>query len=105
MAASDKTIDIPFQDLAENYDLQSKLKLASCVFIKPDVGYARFDKPLTEEELHKSVAGFLSAFARDPADQKQRREYLLNNGLVRILLIDDALREEFKKIISAQASL
>jgi hypothetical protein len=93
MNASDRTIDMPFQDLAENYDLQVKLKLVSAVLIHPDmrppVAY-----PMVGRELHQAVAWYLSSFAGDHVKQQQREDYLLNNGLVRILITDEALRQE-----------
>ena len=97
MATSDKTIDIPFQNLAENYDLQIKLNLGSAVFIKPVV-LPPLAYPMQGSELHNAVAVFLSAFADDPTEQQQRKNYLVNNGLVRILVTDDTLREEVRKV-------
>jgi len=96
MASSDRTIDMPFQDLAENYDLQTRLKLLSADLIKPDDMYA---DPLSGSKLHQAVASYLSAFASDPTEQQQRRDYLTNNGLVRILVSNDALLKEVRKVV------
>lgn len=97
MASSDRTIDMHFHDLAENYNLQLKLKLASAVFIKPNV-HPPLAYPMYGSELHQAVASFISDFADDCVERQQRKDYLTNNGLVRILVTNDALLEEVKKV-------
>jgi len=92
---SDRTLDMPFNELAENYDLQEKLNLSSRVFIKPFVQCAT---PRTGMELCERVASYISSFTEDSIDGKQERDYLVNNGTIRILIIDDALRNEFRKL-------
>ena len=90
ISSSDKTIDIPFNEFAENIDLQERLKLLSSVLARPEALYAA---PLAGRELRESVATYLAAFCNDPKEQQQRRNYLMNNGLVRILVTDDNLRK------------
>lgn len=92
---SSRTIDILFDDLAKNYNLQTRLKLLSAALIRPDAGWAT---PLVGEELRQGVAGYLAAFTNDPAEVPSRRAYLLNNGLVRILVVNDAFREEILRV-------
>ena len=96
MAASDRTIDVHFKDLAENYDLQCKLHLASAALLKPE-WYPPIAYPMEGQELVKHAATYLAAFSDDPKEREQRRDYLINNGLVRILVLDDKLLEEVKK--------
>jgi len=91
IAPSDRTIDIPFEDFAKNYDLQCKLKLASAAFVKPSHGSLPKSQKLVE-----SVAFYLAAFCEDHEEQNRRIDYLINNGLVRILFTDDDLKSRIK---------
>ena len=97
IAQSETAIDIPFHDLANNYDLQVKLHLASAAFIRP-VWNPPLAYPLRGQKLVEHVAGYLSAFADNHLEQNERRHYLVNNGLVRILVTNDKLRDEVRKI-------
>ena len=96
IATSDRTIDVHFKDLAEDYDLQCKLHLASAALIKPL--YATLTCPLEGHELVKHTATFLAAFSGDSKEREQKKDYLTNNGLVRILILEDKLLEEVRKV-------
>lgn len=100
IASSDRTIDVQFQDLAENYDLQCKLNLGSAVFLKP-AWSPPLGRALRGEELYSHVAGFMSSFSDNPAVREQRRDYLINNGLVRVLVTDAKQLEEVKVLVNA----
>lgn len=95
IAKSEKTVDILFDDFAKDTGLQEKLKLLSVVLAKPDV-LPPLAYPLVGEELKNGVATYLAAFYGEPEEKTQKRDYLRNNGLVRILVIDDKLRQEIK---------
>ena len=79
---SDRTQDISAQALAQDYDLQSKMRLASAVFIRPDVSYAQ---PAAPNELLNKMAAFLADFKTDKAAQDEVRDYLMGDGMLRIL--------------------
>ncbi|MDP2749790.1 MAG: hypothetical protein Q8O89_03085 [Nanoarchaeota archaeon] len=81
IASCDKTIDMTFLDFAKNYELQTKLKLVTVI---------------SENQGSKAFAGYLSAFASDSVEQQQRRDYLTNNGLVRLLVTNDKLFESIR---------
>jgi len=91
--ASDKTIDILFYNLAKDFDLQTKLRLSTKILVTPP-GNQPLKYHLKGKNLIESVAVYLSSFQNNPHEYKQRKEYLSNNGLVRILLDDDNLRKE-----------
>ena len=95
--ASDNTWDVKFEDLAKDYDLQEKLKLASAAFIRP-----HFRPPIcypsVGRELVEHVAGFLAAFTDNAAESKQIRNYLVNNGLVRILVTNPKLKRNLDEL-------
>lgn len=95
IAQSSKTFDMPFYDFAKDADLQEKLGLLSYVLKKP-VFPPPLSRPLYGQELHSGVAGFIAAFSEEETVRQQRREYMMNNGLVRILVADRQLREELK---------
>ena len=90
---SDRTIDILFHDLARNYELQTKLNLASAALIRP-VWNPPIAHPMKGRQLIEHVAVYLAAFCDDPQQKEQRKDYLINNGLVRILATDDKLKQE-----------
>lgn len=90
---SDKTMDIPFYDLAKDYDLQTKLGLLTNMLVTPP-GSKPLHYHLNGKNLIESVATYLAFFDNNPREFKQRKEYLSNNGLVRILFNDDDLRKE-----------
>ncbi|MDO8516884.1 MAG: hypothetical protein Q7S33_02055 [Nanoarchaeota archaeon] len=87
IAISERTIDILFHDLAHNYKLQTKLNLASAMLFGRGI------------DLVSHTASYLAAFANNPNEEGQRRDYLVNNGIVRILVKDDILRDEVRKAI------
>ena len=98
ITSTERTIDILFNDFARNTEMQKKLKLLSSVFAEPYVSYP-LSMPLAPEEIRSGVAGFLSAFIGDQEKRKRGREYLMNNGILRILIEDDRLREEVNSIL------
>ena len=97
IAQSERTIDLCFNDFAENPDLQEKLHIGSYIYARPLVHYA---EPAEGEELIRCVAGFMSAFCSKEEEREQRRDYMLNNGLVRLLVLDDKLRSEIATVIA-----
>lgn len=78
----ERTIDIEFNKLADNKELLDKLKLVSMFVKKPD-GIRWF-------------ASYLSAF--DSEEHTLIYDKLLTNPTVRILIQDEKLFEEIKKI-------
>ena len=81
-ATSEQTQEIQFFALAESYSLQTKARMASAVFIEPLVRWAT---PSVGNELHRSVACYLSAFKRDTGTQAQVFDYLMTNPVIKIL--------------------
>ena len=94
IAKSDGTIDISFKNFAKNYNLQSELKLASVFFMN----HLRFEDEFKRDELYYSVAYYLTA-SKEDKEELQKRKYLINNGLLRILVIDDSMLENIKKLV------
>jgi hypothetical protein len=99
MAESDRTFDIPFKDLAVNYDLQYQLGFLSVAFIKP--AWKSLTVPGTEEELLRGTAFYLSFFTTDPQEREKKRKYLVDDGPVRILIKNDKLKEEISDLFQA----
>lgn len=87
MTSSPRTVDVTFNDLAKNYDLQSKLRLASAALIKP-AWLPPLAYPMQGQELIEHTATYLASFSDNTVERRERRNYLLNNGLVRILVTD-----------------
>ena len=81
IAESDDTIDIHFDEFIKDKDLQSKLGLASALY----VGQKDF------------AIAYLSAFSSDPENSEKICNYLQNNGLLRILINDDKLKAEIEQ--------
>jgi len=96
-ASTEHTVDVAFRDLAQNYELQEKLKMLSAVLIRPHmlppVAY-----PMEGRELIEGVATYLSAFAEDPEERRNRRDYLLNDGRLRICSDDQEVLEAARKV-------
>jgi len=92
MSASDQTMDVKFNDFATDWDLQKKLNLGSYLMESLWVGSCAH--PFNEKKLIDGVAVYLAAFAANPEEEQQRRDYLMKNGLIRILIQDDKLKEE-----------
>ena len=90
-------MDIPFKELVNNYDLQMKLHLASAVFLKP-AWNPPLAYPLAGKELIEAAAIYLSAFSDDKLEKKEKEHYLKNNGLIRVLINDDKLRDKLSKV-------
>lgn len=80
-ASSQRTQDISFFDLAEDYDLQTKANMASAVFIRPCYSWS---KPSTGSDLHKNVASYLAKFKPIP-EQSTVNAFLMTNPVIRIL--------------------
>lgn len=96
---SSRTIDVCFNDLAENYDLQSKLNLASKAFIRP-VWNPPTAEPSRGEELLRGVATYLASFDSDSDERKRKRDYLVNNGMLRILITTRTLLKEVRQTLN-----
>jgi len=94
---SERTIDIMFNEFSQNIGIQKRLSLGSTVlaepFWNPPIAY-----PLTGSKLKAGVAAYLSSFSDNPDERKQRNDYLMKNGLVRILITDSKLLGEIKYI-------
>lgn len=90
---SERTIDVSFDEFAQNIGLQKKLHLGSTVLAEP-VWNPPLAYPLRGDELKKGVATYMAAFSDNPQERKRRENYLMNNGLIRILVTDDELRKE-----------
>jgi hypothetical protein len=71
-----------FFDLANNYDLQTELKLGCTAFLKPSVNYLM---PKTGEKLYSSVAGFISAFKPTEEEQNELFSYLMTNPVIKVI--------------------
>lgn len=94
---TDKTISMPFNDLADNVDLQEELKLLSAVLARPLVSYA---EPSTGEEFREEVARFISCFTTSEKEKEKNRLYMQNNGLVSILVLNEKLMDAMPKVIA-----
>lgn len=101
MESSERTIDISFKKFVDNNVLQEKLHLLSCVLANPSVTYAKppYTKPLSLKRLRQGVVDYLNSFSENFAESEQKRKYLMKNGLIRVLITDDILREDIKKIV------
>jgi hypothetical protein len=95
---SDRTIDVGFHDLARNYNLQSKLNLLSAVLLRP-AWNTPLSLPMEGRELVEHAATYLGSFTDDREEKEQRINYLVKNGLVRILVTDPDLLEEVKQVV------
>ena len=58
-----------------------------------------YAKPLVGNELHKAVASYLCSFFDNSVEREQGRKYLNNNGLVRILVKNNALLKKVKEVV------
>lgn len=93
IADSNQSVDLSFRELVENYELQVELRMASAMWANP--------RGRKKRNSYEMTAGYLAAFASDSSEVERRREYLDNNGLVRILVHnDDALLEKVKKLVA-----
>ncbi len=90
---SPRVMDIPFNEFAEDIELQDKLHLLSTALARPWV-HPPIASPMHGEELRHGVAIYLSSFTRSRSALQRNRDYLLGNGTVRILLLSDKLRQE-----------
>ena len=93
VSKSYRTIDIPFYNIATSGELQRELSLLSAKMIRPTDFY---------EDAISITAGFLSAFEEDKIKREKIKNYLKKNGLVRILVTDDKLREEIKDTLGEE---
>jgi len=104
--SSPRTRDMRFFEFSHNYQLQKMLCLPSRYFIEPTKGYREVwsgrDQPLVGRELAEAVAYFLAEFTQDPIKKEQAVTYLKDNGLVRILVTDDTLREGLDILLAKQ---
>ncbi|HMY42212.1 MAG TPA: hypothetical protein PLW92_04055 [Chitinophagales bacterium] len=80
---SERTIDIPFFDLANNEPLLNKLQL---YYIKG--GYGR---TYNYESRGKWFAGYLSDFSIFAEQRNKMYEKLKENPIIRILILDETL--------------
>jgi hypothetical protein len=94
------SIDVHFKDFAKNYPLQHKLNLASQAFIRPRYNHPLVTDSVNEQELLQQTAHFYAAFSNDPKEIKLKNDYLLDNGVIRILFLDNKLHEECKKYVT-----
>jgi len=81
-AESSRTQDITAEELAQDYNLQKKLRLLTQVCIVPEAPWA---DPTPPSERRKMLASYLSAFKSDKKEEKAVYDYLMNNGVIRIV--------------------
>lgn len=93
IAASERTIDMNFEELAQNVELQGALNLASYAFARP-VWNPPVAYPKTGRDLIEPTAFYLSSFGGSHEEREQKREYLLNNGIVRIFIENDSIKQK-----------
>ncbi len=91
-SSSERTLDIPFNDFAQDYRLQEALCLMSTVLMKPAV-HPLIASPLEGRDLEQGVAGYLSAFKSNAQEGAAAKRYLLDNGTLRIHFRDEELRD------------
>lgn len=84
-AKSDRTFDMSFLDLANNEALLGKLNLF-------------YMKGMTNNHTMEHFANYLSAFYQDSNDD--RREKMLTNPTIRLLVEDEKLLEQVKTILT-----
>jgi hypothetical protein len=99
---SDELKDIPFHEFAQNYELQRKLGLQSTAFIRPPT----LNKPkLYSQEKPdpiENVASFLAAACIDPLQRRERENYFKNDGLIRIIVLDEKLQHDLIELQGRQ---
>jgi hypothetical protein len=78
---SDRTLDIKFDEFASNHDLQTRLHLLSACL------------DFNRTNLKELVACYLSSFNNNQTEMELNENYLLNNGVVRILITNTKLKE------------
>ena len=84
IAESDDTIDIHFDEFIKDKDLQTKLELASALYVG-------------QHNAKDFAIAYLSAFNSDTENSEKIKNYLQNNGLLRILINSDNLRKKIKQ--------
>jgi len=98
LTCSERTVDIPFHDLAKSYEVQEAIGLLSRVFIKPS---SQLVKPLYGQKLIEGVASFISAFSENEQEMEVNRDYLINNGTVRIIVTDKKLKNKLADLVNS----
>jgi len=89
-AESERTFDMPFFDLANNEALLAKLQL---YYMQGNYG-VRY----TPRSRAEWFAGYISAF--NPDTEGEKREKLLTNPTIRLMVEDEKLLEQVKKILA-----
>jgi hypothetical protein len=84
-AKSEHTFDMPFSDLANNKVLLGKLNLF-------------YIEGMANNHTMEHFANYLSAFYQDSIDD--RREKMLTNPTIRLMVEDEKLLEQVKKILA-----
>ena len=87
---SARTIDLRFNDLADNHEVQTALRLLSSIFLEGK------RNPYSKEERRNYTAAYLSAF--NSGSEINGKPYLMNNGLLRILITDEEMLAQIKQI-------
>ncbi|MBN2454370.1 hypothetical protein JXB11_02385 [Candidatus Woesearchaeota archaeon] len=91
IAKSKQTIDMSFEEFAANTELQKKLELLCSILADPSILHATRS---TEKEIAEGVAVYLASFASNLKEEDARKNYLLSNGTVRLLVRDEQLLKE-----------
>ncbi len=102
ISASERVIDISFNDLIDDYNLQNKLGLLGAALLKPafplineafGVGVGNGGVREKEKRIDMNAC-YLSSFNKENYDGSM--QYLKDNGLIRILITDDKLKQELQ---------
>ncbi len=73
---SHRTIDTSFENFVQDAALREKLRI-----------------PGISSDCYRFLAVYLASFCKNPEESERRKNYLLNNGLLRILITDPKLME------------
>lgn len=93
IAQTDKTFEVNFNDFARNYSLQEKLGLKSLV--SKDL-LTLYSNPLEERKFQEKIANYLSECATNEIGKNLSKRYLLRNGLIRIIITNNELKEKVR---------
>ncbi|MDA3855607.1 MAG: hypothetical protein PF569_05075 [Candidatus Woesearchaeota archaeon] len=93
VAQSDKTFELKFSNFARNYNLQNSLELLSPVSIKSQM---KSNHSLMIRDLEEEVASYIITHINDKKKQITSRDYLLNNGILRIFVSNNELRDKVR---------
>jgi hypothetical protein len=87
------TIDINFEEFSSNYELLTILHLCTAL-LRPTW---QWQSSLGGERLLECTAYYLAAFDNDKESHNKKRDYMLNNGIIRILPTSDEIKKKLKE--------